>query len=87
MRSVGYPMGLQKRRIQETEGESIGHSSKIGKSNHRLQAQTGGHTAARCGRARAVNNDGRFGRWSYHFVRQPPDLLKLLDRLVSAKAA
>jgi len=35
----------------------------------------------------AVNNDGRFGRWSYHLVRQPPDLLKLLDRLVSQKAA
>lgn len=29
----------------------------------------------------AVNNDGRFGRWSYHLVRQPPDLMKLLDSL------
>ena len=29
----------------------------------------------------AVNNDGRFGRWSYHIVRQPPDLMKLLDKL------
>jgi type III restriction enzyme len=29
----------------------------------------------------AVNNDGRFGRWSYHLVRQPPDLMKLLDGL------
>ena len=29
----------------------------------------------------AVNNDGRFGRWSYHIVRQPPDLMKLLDQL------
>lgn len=28
----------------------------------------------------AVNNDGRFGRWSYHLVRQPPDLLKVLDK-------
>lgn len=27
----------------------------------------------------AVNNDGRFGRWSYHLVKQPPDLMKLLD--------
>ena len=26
----------------------------------------------------AVNNDGRFGHWSYHLVKQPPDLLKLL---------
>jgi type III restriction enzyme len=29
----------------------------------------------------AVNNDGRFGRWSYHIVRQPPDLMSLLDKL------
>ena len=29
----------------------------------------------------AVNNDGRFGRWSYHIVRQPADLMKLLDKL------
>jgi type III restriction enzyme len=34
----------------------------------------------------AVNNDGRFGRWSYYIVRQPPDLMKLLDGL-TAKAA
>ena len=27
----------------------------------------------------AVNNDGRFGRWTYHIVRQPPDLTKVLD--------
>lgn len=30
----------------------------------------------------AVNNDGRFGRWSYHLVRQPPDLMKILDSAV-----
>jgi len=35
----------------------------------------------------AVNNDGRFGRWSYHLVRQPPDLMKLLDAFVLAVAA
>ena len=29
----------------------------------------------------AVNNDGRFGLWSYHLVRQPPDLMSLLDEL------
>ena len=34
----------------------------------------------------AVNNDGRFGRWSYHNVRQPPDLMKLLDKLVGTAA-
>ena len=31
----------------------------------------------------AVNNDGRFGRWSYHIVRQPPELMKLLDKLLA----
>jgi type III restriction enzyme len=31
----------------------------------------------------AVNNDGRFGRWSYHLVKQPPDLMKLLDGLAA----
>lgn len=35
----------------------------------------------------AVNNDGRYGRWSYHIVRQPPDLLKLLDSMQVARAA
>ena len=30
-----------------------------------------------------VNNDGRFGRWSYHIVRKPPDLMKLLDTLLN----
>ena len=32
----------------------------------------------------AVNNDGRFGRWSYHLVWQPPDLTKLLDSLATS---
>ncbi len=36
---------------------------------------------------KAVNNDGRFGRWYYHLVRQPPDLMKLLDSLVLQTAA
>lgn len=31
----------------------------------------------------AVNNDGRFGQWSYHLVRHPADLSKVLDELVS----
>lgn len=26
----------------------------------------------------AVSNEGRFGRWIYRTVRQPPDLMKLL---------
>ena len=34
----------------------------------------------------AVNNDGRFGQWSYHIVRQPPDLMKLLDKLTTVQA-
>lgn len=28
----------------------------------------------------AVNNEGRFGQWSYHLMRQPADLMKLLDQ-------
>lgn len=32
----------------------------------------------------AVNNDGRFGRWSYHLVMHPADLAPLLGRLSSA---
>ncbi len=35
----------------------------------------------------AVNNDGRFGRWSYHLVRHPADLMKLLDRLSPSSQA
>ncbi len=35
----------------------------------------------------AVNNDGRFGRWSYHLVTQPANLLRVLDTLALAKAA
>lgn len=31
----------------------------------------------------AVNNDGRFGRWRYHLVRQPPDLMRLLDTMTT----
>ena len=31
----------------------------------------------------AVNNDGRFGRWSYHLVRQPPELIKVIDAVGS----
>jgi type III restriction enzyme len=34
----------------------------------------------------AVNTDGRFGRWSYHLVRQPPDLGKLLGREAAVEA-
>ncbi|UNK48853.1 DEAD/DEAH box helicase family protein [Lysobacter sp. S4-A87] len=33
----------------------------------------------------AVNNEGRFGRWSYHLVRQPPDLLKLIHSLTNQR--
>ncbi len=29
----------------------------------------------------AVNNDGRFGRWTYYLVRHPGDLGKVLDQL------
>jgi type III restriction enzyme len=29
----------------------------------------------------AVNRDGRFGRWSYHLVKHPADLMQLLDNL------
>ncbi|KQW46703.1 MULTISPECIES: BPTD_3080 family restriction endonuclease [unclassified Roseateles] len=36
---------------------------------------------------RAVNNDGRFGRWSYHLVMQPANLSKLLDQVAMAVAA
>lgn len=32
----------------------------------------------------AVNNDGRFGRLSYHRVKRPPDLMELLDGLTAA---
>ena len=28
----------------------------------------------------AVNNDGRFGRWSYHLVRHPADLGTVIDK-------
>ena len=35
----------------------------------------------------AVNNDGRFGQWSYHLVRQPPDLMTLLGSFKAALAA
>ena len=35
----------------------------------------------------AVNNDGRFGRWSYHMVKQPANLSGLLDRMAVKKAA
>lgn len=35
----------------------------------------------------AVNNDGRFGRWSYHLVRQPPDLLKVIHSLTQQRKA
>ena len=35
----------------------------------------------------AVNNDGRFGLWSYHLVRQPPDLLKLIHSLTNQRKA
>jgi type III restriction enzyme len=31
----------------------------------------------------AVNNDGRFGWWSYHLVRHPGDLSGILDRQLS----
>jgi type III restriction enzyme len=36
---------------------------------------------------RAVNNDGRFGRWSYHLVKHPPDLSRLLDEFNSSGEA
>ena len=29
----------------------------------------------------AVNRDGRFGRWSYHLMKHPADLMKLLDNI------
>jgi type III restriction enzyme len=32
----------------------------------------------------ALNNDGRFGRWSYHLARHPADLGRLLDQLTSS---
>lgn len=35
----------------------------------------------------AVNNDGRFGRWTYRMVRQPPDLMKVLDGMASTVPA
>ena len=35
----------------------------------------------------AVNNDGRFGRWSYHLVKQPANLSRLLDQMVTPQAA
>ncbi|HEY4071563.1 MAG TPA: hydrolase [Herbaspirillum sp.] len=35
----------------------------------------------------AVNNDSRFGQWTYHLVRQPSDLIKLLDACVTRMAA
>jgi len=35
----------------------------------------------------AVNNDGRFGRWSYHLVLQPPNLARLLDQKAVREAA
>ncbi len=35
----------------------------------------------------AVNNDGRFGRWSYHLVHQPANLSRLLDSLRVQAAA
>ena len=37
----------------------------------------------------AVNNDGRFGQWTYHLVRHPGDLGKILDQqpAVSKQAA
>ena len=35
----------------------------------------------------AVNNDGRFGRWSYHLVYQPANLSRLLDTLTVRTAA
>lgn len=34
----------------------------------------------------AVNNDGRFGRWRYHLVRQPANLTRLLDEAAEALA-
>jgi type III restriction enzyme len=35
----------------------------------------------------AVNNDGRFGRWSYHLIQQPPHLMRLLDQKERREAA
>lgn len=35
----------------------------------------------------AVNNDGRFGRWHYVMVRQPPDLMRVLDAMTQPVAA
>lgn len=32
----------------------------------------------------ALNNDRRFGRWSYHLLRHPADVMQLLDQLASA---
>lgn len=34
----------------------------------------------------AVNNDGRFGRWSYHLVTNPSDMAPLLDQLAEVTA-
>jgi type III restriction enzyme len=31
----------------------------------------------------AVNNDGRYGAWSYRMVRHPADLLKILDEVAA----
>jgi type III restriction enzyme len=31
--------------------------------------------------AEAVNRDGRFGQWTYHLMKHPADLMKLLDHL------
>ena len=37
----------------------------------------------------AVNNDGRFGTWTYHLVRHPGELGKILDKqpVVSKRVA
>ena len=36
---------------------------------------------------RAVNNDGRFGTWSYHLVTHPATLTKLLEMGTTLAAA
>ena len=36
---------------------------------------------------KAVNNEGRFGQWTYSIVRQPADLMKLLDSRGKATAS
>jgi type III restriction enzyme len=36
---------------------------------------------------RAVNNDGRFGTWSYHLVMHPGALTRLLDAPAARAAA